>query len=70
MTEETKHPMFVVWCVKVICVRVCVCYSSDFCSPSAEKDTVSRSREGEQGGEDVEQLSLRGRIEEEVLEMQ
>lgn len=48
----------------------CVCYSSYFCSPSAEKDTVLRSREGEKGVEDVEQLSRRCRIREEVLEMQ
>lgn len=49
---------------------VCVYNSSYFCSPSAEKDTVSRSREGEKGAEDVEQPSLRCRMEEEVQEMQ
>lgn len=36
---------------------VLVCFSSYFCSPSAEKDTVLRSRDGEEGVEDGEQLS-------------
>lgn len=53
-----------------MCVCVCVRPSSYFCSPSAEKDTVSRSREGERGVEDGEQPSLRCRLEEEVLETQ
>lgn len=69
--HESRNQIFVVWCVKVICLCVVVCCRSYFfAGPVPKKDTVSRSREGEKGVEDVEQPSLRSRMEEEVLEMQ
>lgn len=47
-----------------------VCYSSYFCSPSAERTQFRGPEREKRGVEDAEQLSLRCRIEEEVLEMQ
>lgn len=62
MTGETKYPMlFCVMCKGDLCVCVIV---HMFAAPVQNKDTALRSRGGQKGVEDGEQLSLRCRIEE------